>query len=47
MNHNNMRVGIIGTGAVAHKPVQVYAGIGFKLTLFSNTDLETGRTVGI
>jgi predicted dehydrogenase len=38
-----MRVGIIGTGAAAHKHAQAYANIGFKVTVCTNTDQETGR----
>jgi UDP-N-acetyl-2-amino-2-deoxyglucuronate dehydrogenase len=38
-----MRVGIIGTGAVAQKHAQAYANLGFELVVCTNTDFEAGR----
>ena len=38
-----MRVGIIGTGAVAQKHAQAYANLGFKLAVCTNYDPENGR----
>lgn len=38
-----MRVGIIGTGAIANKHAQAYKNIGFELVVCSNTNPETGR----
>ena len=38
-----MRVGIIGTGAVAQKHAQAYANLGFQLVVCTNTDPDNGR----
>ena len=38
-----MRVGIIGTGAVAQKHAQAYANLGFELVACTNYDPENGR----
>ena len=38
-----MRVGIIGTGAAAHKHARAYANIGFTVAACTNTDPEAGR----
>jgi UDP-N-acetyl-2-amino-2-deoxyglucuronate dehydrogenase len=38
-----MRVGIIGTGAVAQKHAQAYANLGFQVVACTNIDLEAGR----
>ena len=38
-----MRVGVIGTGAIAHKHAQAYRNIGFKITVCTNTNEEKGR----
>ncbi|HLG95457.1 MAG TPA: Gfo/Idh/MocA family oxidoreductase [Bryobacteraceae bacterium] len=38
-----MRVGIIGTGAVAQKHAQAYANIGFKVVVCTNTDPAHGQ----
>jgi predicted dehydrogenase len=39
-----MRVGIIGTGAIAHKHAQAYANIGFRITACTNATPERGRS---
>ena len=38
-----MRVGIIGTGAIAHKHAQAYRNIGFRVTACTNQTAEKGR----
>jgi UDP-N-acetyl-2-amino-2-deoxyglucuronate dehydrogenase len=38
-----MRVGIIGTGAIAHKHVQAYRNIGYQLTVCAGMDPARGR----
>lgn len=38
-----MRVGVIGTGAIAHKHAQAYRNIGFKITVCTNTNEQKGR----
>ena len=38
-----MKVGIIGTGAIAHKHAQAYRNIGFELTVCANATPERGR----
>ena len=38
-----MRVGIIGTGAVAQKHAQAYANLGFQLVVCTNYEPENGR----
>jgi predicted dehydrogenase len=38
-----MRVGIIGTGAIAHKHARAYRNIGYELTVCANRSEETGR----
>ncbi len=38
-----MRVGIIGTGAIAHKHAQAYRNIGFKVVVCYNASPESGR----
>jgi UDP-N-acetyl-2-amino-2-deoxyglucuronate dehydrogenase len=38
-----VRVGIIGTGAVAHKHAQAYSNLGFSLTVCTNSDPNAGR----
>jgi UDP-N-acetyl-2-amino-2-deoxyglucuronate dehydrogenase len=38
-----MRVGIIGTGAIAHKHAQAYRNIGFQLTCCTDRTPERGR----
>ena len=38
-----MRVGMIGTGAIAHKHAQAYRNIGFRLTVCTNTNAASGR----
>jgi len=38
-----LRVGLIGTGAVAQKHAQAYQNIGFELTVCTNTNEERGR----
>lgn len=43
MTITGMRVGIIGTGAVAQKHAQAYANIGYQVTVCTNTDAESGR----
>src|ERR1700734_2104022 len=37
-----MKVGIIGTGAIAHKHAQAYRNIGYELTVCTNTHEEAG-----
>ncbi len=39
-----MRVGIIGTGAIAHKHAQAYKNIGYQVVACSGLDPERGRT---
>jgi len=38
-----MRVGIIGTGAIAHKHAQAYRSIGFELAVCANRSEDSGR----
>jgi len=38
-----LRVGIIGTGAIAHKHAQAYRNIGFQVTVCTNIHEEKGR----
>src|SRR5438309_7076521 len=38
-----MRVGIIGTGAIARKNAQAYRNIGFRITACTNTTESRGR----
>ena len=38
-----MRVGIIGTGAVARKHARAYLNIGYQVTVCTNSHEETGR----
>lgn len=38
-----MKVGLIGTGAIAHKHAQAYRNIGFKVAVCTNTNQEKGR----
>lgn len=38
-----MRVGVIGTGAIAHKHAQAYRNIGFKIVACTNTNEQKGR----
>jgi predicted dehydrogenase len=38
-----MRVGMIGTGAIAHKHAQAYRNIGYQLTVCTDLDEEAGR----
>jgi len=38
-----MRVGIIGTGAIAHKHAAAYRNIGYELAVCTNRNEETGR----
>ncbi len=38
-----MRVGVIGTGAIAHKHAQAYRNIGFQITVCTNTNEQKGR----
>jgi UDP-N-acetyl-2-amino-2-deoxyglucuronate dehydrogenase len=38
-----MRVGLIGTGAIAEKHAQAYRNIGYELAVCSNRDVERGR----
>lgn len=38
-----MRVGIIGTGAIAHKHAQAYRNIGFTVVVCHNASAESGR----
>lgn len=38
-----MRVGLIGTGAIAHKHAQAYAELGYRLVAASNRNAEKGR----
>jgi predicted dehydrogenase len=38
-----VRVGVIGTGAIAHKHAQAYRNIGFKITVCTNTNEQKGR----
>ena len=39
-----MRVGIVGTGAIAHKHAAAYREIGYKLVAVSNRGDDKGRT---
>ena len=39
-----MRVGIIGTGAIAHKHVQAYRNIGYELTVCTDINAQNGRS---
>ena len=39
-----MRVGIIGTGAIAHKHVQAYRNIGYELTVCTDINPQYGRS---
>jgi predicted dehydrogenase len=38
-----MRVGLIGTGAIAHKHAQAYAELGYKLVAAANRNADKGR----
>jgi predicted dehydrogenase len=38
-----MRVGIIGTGAIARKHAQAYKNIGYRVTVCTNTNVERGH----
>lgn len=38
-----MRVGLIGTGAIAHKHAEAYAELGYELTAVSNRSADKGR----
>src|SRR5450432_1677879 len=38
-----MKVGIIGTGAIAHKHVQAYRNIGYEVTVCTNQIAEYGE----
>ncbi len=38
-----MKVGVIGTGAIAHKHAQAYCNIGFDIAVCTNTNEEKGR----
>jgi predicted dehydrogenase len=38
-----MRVGLIGTGAIAHKHAQAYAELGYELAAASNRNADKGR----
>jgi len=38
-----LRVGIIGTGAIAHKHAQAYANIGYKVTVCTDINEQAGR----
>jgi UDP-N-acetyl-2-amino-2-deoxyglucuronate dehydrogenase len=38
-----MRIGLIGTGAIAHKHAQAYQNIGFEITVCANRTEESGR----
>ena len=38
-----MRVGVIGTGAIAHKHAQAYRNIGFQISVCTNTNEQKGR----
>ena len=38
-----MRVGLIGTGAIAQKHAQAYKNIGFELLICSNRNVEAGE----
>ena len=38
-----MKVGIIGTGAIAHKHAQAYRNIGFELTVCTDVSEKYGR----
>ena len=38
-----MRVGLIGTGAIAHKHAQAYAELGYKLVSAANRNADKGR----
>ena len=40
-----MRVGIIGTGAIADKHAQAYKSIGYQITACTNQTAEKGRTL--
>jgi len=41
--NSDMRVGIIGTGAIAHKHAQAYKNIGYQVIACSGLDPERGR----
>ena len=43
MDYPRMRVGIIGTGAIAHKHAEAYRHIGYELIACSNRSEEAGR----
>ncbi len=43
MVYPRMRVGIIGTGAIAHKHAEAYRNIGYQLMVCTNRGAETGR----
>ena len=38
-----MRVGLIGTGAIAHKHAQAYGELGYKLAAAANRNADKGR----
>ena len=42
-----MRIGIIGTGAIARKNAQAYKNIGFQVTACTNTTESRGRTFAL
>jgi len=42
MDYPRMRVGIIGTGAIAHKHAEAYRNIGYKLIACANRSAEAG-----
>src|SRR6202041_1049406 len=41
--NNPMKVGIIGTGAIAHKHAQAYRNIGYEVTVCTNKTREYGE----
>ncbi len=41
-----MKVGLIGTGAIAHKHAEAYAELGYELIACSNRNAEKGRAFG-
>jgi UDP-N-acetyl-2-amino-2-deoxyglucuronate dehydrogenase len=42
-----MRVGIIGTGAIAHKHAEAYRNIGYELAVCANRGEEAGRSFAV